>query len=85
MAERDESSKGGKGQRPAFVSLMYHTESPQERPTEVGALWPRKDGKPGFIQSIKPGLSLSSRRGVRLVHVPPADHSNRPRVGGDDD
>jgi hypothetical protein len=56
--------------RPKYNVLMYHTDSPKERPTEVGALWELKDGAPGFMLSLKRGLAVQNLQGTRIVCLP---------------
>lgn len=70
--------------RPVYNVLMYHTDATKERPTEVGALWKRKDGKPGFMLTLKRGLSIGNPKGVRIVCLPVEDKRSSSR-GRDDE
>lgn len=51
--------------RPSHRIVIQHDADNDKNQTEVGALWPHKQGG-GFGLTIKRGISIASLQGVRL-------------------
>lgn len=55
--------------KPSHRLIMQHDPDNDKSQTEVGALWPHKQGG-GFTVSLRRGISISALQGVRINAFP---------------
>lgn len=68
--------------KPSHRIVMQHDPDNDKSQTEVGALWPHKQGG-GFGITLKRGLAISHLQGVRLNAFTLDDGPKREREGGE--